>query len=194
MAAIRPVPAAVRGQALPSLHAASPEEGQPQRPASSLLSAADDRGKPLQSGSGLCSFHPELSCPRAQEEEETQQKARTQWPLQRYADVAGPLPTGSRNQRLQLTTQSVTPREVSEGPRRPSAQHPEALLSAPNPGGASLGMRLAPCTSDDFSRVAWFRKLPFALQFLGGSSPFLPLIENSLDPVSRDGVKESSTS
>ena len=72
---------------------------------------------------------------------------RTQWPLQRYADVAGPLPTGSRNQRLQPTTQSVTPREVSEGPRRPSAQHPEALLSAPNPGGASLGMRLAPCVS-----------------------------------------------
>lgn len=47
-----------------------------------------------------------------------------QWPLQCHADAAGPLPTGSRNQRLQPTAQPMTPREVSGCPAGPPLSNP----------------------------------------------------------------------
>lgn len=69
---------------------------------------------------------------------------RAQWPLHLRMDVAGcPLPTGSRNQRPQLTAQPVTSREDSGGPRRPSTQHPCSL--SPVICAEARGASWAPC-------------------------------------------------
>ena len=69
---------------------------------------------------------------------------RAQWPLHLRVDVAGcPLPTGSRNQRPQLTAQPVTSREDSGGPRRPSTQHTCSL--SPVVCAEARGASQGPC-------------------------------------------------
>ena len=83
------------------------------RNSSFCLDQSGERSRSDWAGEGVSGPLPDPSC-----------SFRTQWPLQRHADAAGPLPTGSRNQRLQLTAQPMTPKEVSGCPAGPLLSNP----------------------------------------------------------------------